>query len=73
MKEYLFKKIKNLSGGSKRKASLCTALIGAPPLLIVDEPTRSLDPVVSQEVMLAIHFMVHKLNSTFIFTSKKIN
>ena len=48
MEEHLFKKIKHLSGGNKRKAALSAALLGAPPLLIIDEPTRSLDPAVSR-------------------------
>ena len=48
MEEHLFKDIKDLSGGNKRKASLSAALLGAPSLLIVDEPTRNLDPAVAR-------------------------
>ena len=48
MGEHLFKKISQLSGGNKRKAAVSAALMGAPPLLIIDEPTRSLDPAVSR-------------------------
>ena len=46
LEEHLFKQIKHLSGGNRRKAVLAAALLGAPPLLIIDEPTRSLDPAV---------------------------
>ena len=37
-------RIKTLSGGMKRRVGIAQALIGTPPLLIVDEPTAGLDP-----------------------------
>ena len=50
LEEHLHKKVKQLSGGNKRKAALSLALLGSRPLLIIDEPTRGLDPAVSREV-----------------------
>ncbi|WP_411169254.1 ABC transporter ATP-binding protein [Clostridium sp. MB05] len=41
----LNKKVKNYSGGMKRRLSLALALIQNPNLLILDEPTVGIDPV----------------------------
>lgn len=43
-------KAKNLSTGNQQKLALVLALAGAPRLLILDEPTRGLDPLVQDQV-----------------------
>lgn len=44
LSEHRRKKIKQLSGGMKRRVGLIQALLNEPAFLIVDEPTTGLDP-----------------------------
>lgn len=43
-------KVGNLSGGQRNRVSLAMAMVGSPELLILDEPTVGLDPVLRAEI-----------------------
>ncbi len=47
-------KVKTLSTGNKQKLALILALMGEPELLILDEPTQGLDPILQNEMYEAL-------------------
>ena len=45
LKDWMLKQVQALSKGMQQKVQLCTALIGGPRLMILDEPFTGLDPL----------------------------
>jgi ABC-type multidrug transport system ATPase subunit len=45
---------KHYSGGNKRKLSTAMALIGRPPIVLLDEPTTGLDPLARRALWRAL-------------------
>ena len=62
-------KIKNLSKGQKARAGLLIALSYRPDLLVLDEPSSGLDPIVRRDILGAIIRTIADEGRTVLFSS----
>ena len=67
------RKTGELSSGQKNRVSLAKSLINEPEILLLDEPTTSLDPDVGDYIRSYIESFASKKNTTILLASHNMN
>ena len=73
IRDLIKKNYGSLSAGQKTKINLCKALLNKPKLLLLDEPTASLDPETSIFIRNYLLEYQKKNNSSILITSHNLN
>ena len=73
LREFKKRKTGELSSGQKNRVSLAKALINDPEILLLDEPTASLDPDVGDYIRTYIEDFASKKGTTILLASHNMN
>ena len=73
LSEFKTRKTGELSSGQKNRVSLAKALINDPEILLLDEPTASLDPDVGDYIRTHIENFASKKSATILLASHNMN
>ncbi len=67
------KKVRELSGGQRRRLDVAIGLIGNPELLFLDEPTVGFDPQARREFHEVIHRLAEREGTTILLTTHDLD
>ena len=69
LKEYPDK----LSGGEQQRVAIARAIVNSPKILICDEPTGNLDPIISMEIMELLDSINKNMGTTILMVTHDID
>ena len=64
--------LRTLSGGQQQRVAIGAVMTAHPKVLVLDEPTSALDPGAAEEVLAAMHRLVHDLGITVIVAEHRL-
>lgn len=64
--------LRSLSGGQQQRVAIGSVLTAHPHVLVLDEPTSALDPGAAEEVLAALHRLVHDLGVTVVMAEHRL-
>jgi ABC-2 type transport system ATP-binding protein len=67
--ELMTKRVDRLSGGERKRVSICLGMIHNPPVLLLDEPTTGLDAHLRHETLNYLKMLNYELGTTMVIIS----
>ncbi|RDE16785.1 MAG: hypothetical protein C4K48_01090 [Candidatus Thorarchaeota archaeon] len=67
--ELMTKRVDRLSGGERKRVSICLGMVHNPPVLLLDEPTTGLDAHLRHETLNYLKMLNHELGTTMVIIS----
>jgi ABC-2 type transport system ATP-binding protein len=67
------RKVKNLSGGQRRRLDVAIGIVGRPELIFLDEPTAGFDPEARREFHELVHRLVDRERATVLLTTHDLD
>ncbi len=64
--------VSSLSGGQAQRVAIGAVLTANPRVLVLDEPTSALDPAAAEDVLAAVHRLVHDLGLTVLMAEHRL-
>lgn len=64
--------LRTLSGGQRQRVAIGAVLTAHPKVLVLDEPTSALDPGAAEEVLAALHRLVHDIGVTVLLAEHRL-